>query len=78
MTLSYQSLQTFAIPGSIFLSILSGFLFNFPLALLLVCLVSGNCSSSNDFLVTLGLGVVFSSWSISVFWSLFACGCRAG
>ena len=37
------SLQTFAIPGSIFLSILSGFLFPFPLALFLVCLVSGMC-----------------------------------
>lgn len=34
------SLQTFAIPGSIFLSILSGFLYPFPLALFLVCLVS--------------------------------------
>uniref|UniRef100_V9IK07 Transmembrane protein 41 n=1 Tax=Apis cerana TaxID=7461 RepID=V9IK07_APICE len=35
--LTYIFLQTFAIPGSIFLSILSGFLFPFPLALLLVC-----------------------------------------
>lgn len=34
------SLQTFAIPGSIFLSILSGYLYPFPLALFLVCLVS--------------------------------------
>ncbi|XP_067850069.1 transmembrane protein 41B [Heptranchias perlo] len=34
-------LQTFAIPGSIFLSILSGFLYPFPLALFLVCLCSG-------------------------------------
>lgn len=31
------SLQTFAIPGSLFLSILSGFLFSFPIALTLVC-----------------------------------------
>ncbi|XP_074659851.1 transmembrane protein 41B-like isoform X2 [Tubulanus polymorphus] len=37
---SYIFLQTFAIPGSIFLSILSGFLFPFPLALFLVCLCS--------------------------------------
>lgn len=37
----YIFLQTFAIPGSIFLSILSGYLFPFPLALFLVCLVSG-------------------------------------
>ncbi|KAL1774179.1 transmembrane protein 41B [Sigmodon hispidus] len=36
-----NSLQTFAIPGSIFLSILSGFLYPFPLALFLVCLCSG-------------------------------------
>lgn len=34
------SLQTFAIPGSIFLSILSGFLFPFYLALSLVCTCS--------------------------------------
>ena len=34
------SLQTFAIPGSIFLSILSGFLFPTALALSLVCTVS--------------------------------------
>lgn len=36
----FASLQTFAIPGSIFLSILSGYLYPFPLALFLVCLVS--------------------------------------
>lgn len=36
----FYSLQTFAIPGSIFLSILSGFLFPFPIALLLVCTCS--------------------------------------
>ncbi|XP_015182962.1 PREDICTED: transmembrane protein 41B [Polistes dominula] len=35
--ITYIFLQTFAIPGSIFLSILSGFLFPFPIALLLVC-----------------------------------------
>lgn len=37
---AFDSLQTFAIPGSIFLSILSGYLYPFPLALFLVCLVS--------------------------------------
>lgn len=37
---AFVSLQTFAIPGSIFLSILSGYLYPFPLALFLVCLVS--------------------------------------
>ncbi|XP_050019315.1 transmembrane protein 41B [Alexandromys fortis] len=41
LNLEVNSLQTFAIPGSIFLSILSGFLYPFPLALFLVCLCSG-------------------------------------
>ncbi len=36
MFVTYLFLQTFAIPGSIFLSIVSGFLFSFPVALLLV------------------------------------------
>lgn len=35
-----SSLQTFAIPGSIFLSIMSGYLFPFYLALTLVCFCS--------------------------------------
>ncbi|CAG2054870.1 unnamed protein product [Timema podura] len=39
------SLQTFAIPGSISLSILSGFLFPFPLALFLVCFCSATGAS---------------------------------
>ncbi|ESN90014.1 hypothetical protein HELRODRAFT_91092 [Helobdella robusta] len=38
--ITYIFLQSFAIPGSIFLSLLSGFLFPFPLALFLVCLAS--------------------------------------
>jgi hypothetical protein len=33
---TYLFLQTFAIPGSIFLSIVSGYLFSFPVALLVV------------------------------------------
>ncbi|CAD6195787.1 unnamed protein product [Caenorhabditis auriculariae] len=33
----YITLQSFAIPGSIFLTILSGYLFPFPIAILLVC-----------------------------------------
>jgi len=37
----YIFLQTFVIPGSIFLSILSGFLYPFHVALFLVCLSSG-------------------------------------
>jgi uncharacterized membrane protein YdjX (TVP38/TMEM64 family) len=36
----YMVLQSFAIPGSIFLTILSGYLFPFPVALALVCLCS--------------------------------------
>ena len=35
-----NSLQTFAIPGSLFLTILAGFLYPFPVALTLVCIVS--------------------------------------
>uniref|UniRef100_A0A673TAM0 Transmembrane protein 41B n=1 Tax=Suricata suricatta TaxID=37032 RepID=A0A673TAM0_SURSU len=42
---TYIFLQTFAILGSIFLSILSGFLYPFPLALFLVCLCSELCAS---------------------------------
>jgi len=42
---SYIFLQTFAIPGSIFLSILSGFLFSFPVALLLICFCSATGAS---------------------------------
>lgn len=38
--ITYIFLQTFAIPGSIFLSILSGYLFPFYLALTLVCFCS--------------------------------------
>ncbi|VDP56351.1 unnamed protein product [Heligmosomoides polygyrus] len=36
----YVMLQSFAVPGSIFLTILSGYLFNFFVALLLVCTCS--------------------------------------
>lgn len=38
--LIYVFLQTFAIPGSIFLTILAGFLYPFPIALTLVCVCS--------------------------------------
>jgi uncharacterized membrane protein YdjX (TVP38/TMEM64 family) len=40
VAVTYVFLQTFAIPGSIFLSILSGFLFPFFIALFLVCTCS--------------------------------------
>jgi transmembrane protein 41 homolog len=36
----YIFLQSFAIPGSILLSVISGYLFSLPIALFLVCLVS--------------------------------------
>ena len=36
----HYSLQSFAIPGSLFLTILSGYLFPFPVALFLVCFCS--------------------------------------
>ena len=42
---TYVFLQTFAIPGSIFLSIISGFLFSFPLALTAVCFCSATGAS---------------------------------
>jgi len=42
---TYLFLQTFAIPGSIFLSIISGFLFPFPLALFSVCFCSATGAS---------------------------------
>jgi len=38
--LIYVFLQSFAIPGSLFLTILAGFLYPFPIALFLVCLCS--------------------------------------
>ena len=41
----YIFLQTFSIPGSILLSIISGFLFPFPLALVSVCFCSATGSS---------------------------------
>jgi len=42
---TYLFLQTFAIPGSIFLSIVSGFLFRFPVALFAVCFCSATGAS---------------------------------
>ncbi|KAK8383467.1 hypothetical protein O3P69_015739 [Scylla paramamosain] len=42
---TYIFLQTFAVPGSIFLSILSGFLFRWELALLLICFCSATGAS---------------------------------
>lgn len=53
--LTYIFLQSFAIPGSIFLSILSGFLFPFPLALFLVCFCS-SCGASFCYLLSSVVG----------------------
>lgn len=47
---AYIFLQTFAIPGSIFLSILSGFLFSFPVNLFLICSCSA-IGATNCFLL---------------------------
>ncbi|XP_043512325.1 transmembrane protein 41 homolog [Frieseomelitta varia] len=70
----YIFLQTFAIPGSIFLSILSGFLFPFPLAWLLVCTCSAVGASLCYFLSSLlGRKLLFKyfpekarEWSLTV------------
>lgn len=53
ISLATVSLQTFAIPGSIFLSILSGFLFPFYFALVLVCCCSAIGASLCFFLSNL-------------------------
>ncbi|BES99162.1 SNARE associated Golgi protein [Nesidiocoris tenuis] len=52
---SYIFLQTFAIPGSISLSILSGFLYPFPLAITLVCFCSAT-GASLCYLISFFLG----------------------
>ncbi|CAL7950259.1 unnamed protein product [Xylocopa violacea] len=72
--ITYIFLQTFAIPGSIFLSILSGFLFPFPLALLLVCSCSAVGASLCYFLSSiLGHRILFKyfpeqarNWTLTV------------
>lgn len=52
---TYIFLQSFAIPGSIFLSFLSGFLFPFTVALLVVCLCSA-IGASLCYLISYCLG----------------------
>lgn len=53
--ITYIFLQTFAIPGSIFLSILSGFLFPFVIALFLVCLCSA-IGATNCYMISYFVG----------------------
>ncbi|KAJ1530902.1 hypothetical protein ONE63_005742 [Megalurothrips usitatus] len=61
--ITYIFLQTFAIPGSIFLSILCGFLFPFPIALVLVCFCSATGASLCFLLSSLvGRRVVYKYW----------------
>jgi len=55
---TYIFLQSFAIPGSIFLSVLSGFLFPFPLAIFSVCLCSA-IGASICYLLSMLLGRPF-------------------
>ncbi|XP_063717336.1 transmembrane protein 41B-like [Symsagittifera roscoffensis] len=50
----YIFLQTFAIPGSIFLSVVLGFLFNFYVALFVICM----CSATGATLCYLASGLV--------------------
>lgn len=52
---TYIFLQSFAIPGSIFLSFLSGFLFPFLLAIFLVCLCSA-IGASLSYLISYSVG----------------------
>ncbi|CAK8686313.1 unnamed protein product [Clavelina lepadiformis] len=53
--ITYIFLQTFAIPGSVFLSILSGFLYPFYLALFLVCMCSG-IGATGCYMISLFIG----------------------
>ncbi|KAJ9583586.1 hypothetical protein L9F63_022059 [Diploptera punctata] len=70
----YIFLQTFAIPGSISLSILSGYLFSFPIALTLICFCSATgaslCYILSHFLGRRLVNKYFphkvSEWSITV------------
>lgn len=59
---TYIFLQTFAIPGSIFLSIIAGALFSFPLALFLVCL-SAAVGASNASLISSYIGKGLVEWA---------------
>ncbi|XP_043561823.1 transmembrane protein 41B isoform X3 [Chiloscyllium plagiosum] len=63
---TYIFLQTFAIPGSIFLSILSGFLYPFPLALFLVCLVDKHREHLINYIIFLRITPFLPNWFINI------------
>ncbi|OBS60427.1 hypothetical protein A6R68_08450 [Neotoma lepida] len=63
---TYIFLQTFAIPGSIFLSILSGFLYPFPLALFLVCLVERHREHLINYIIFLRITPFLPNWFINI------------
>ncbi|KAG0414362.1 hypothetical protein HPB47_008491 [Ixodes persulcatus] len=61
-----KCLQSFAIPGSIFLSILSGFLFPFPMALFLVCLVGQHRAHLLNYMIFLRITPFLPNWFINI------------
>ncbi|XP_061739033.1 transmembrane protein 41B isoform X2 [Nerophis ophidion] len=63
---TYVFLQTFAIPGSIFLSILSGYLYPFPLALFLVCLVDKHRDHLINYIIFLRITPFLPNWFINI------------
>ncbi|TSL68248.1 Transmembrane protein 41B [Bagarius yarrelli] len=63
---TYVFLQTFAIPGSIFLSILSGYLYPFPLALFLVCLVDKHREHLINYIIFLRITPFLPNWFINI------------
>ncbi|XP_077420665.1 transmembrane protein 41B isoform X2 [Vanacampus margaritifer] len=63
---TYVFLQTFAIPGSIFLSILCGYLYPFPLALFLVCLVDKHRDHLINYIIFLRITPFLPNWFINI------------
>uniref|UniRef100_A0A1I8EGS2 VTT domain-containing protein n=1 Tax=Wuchereria bancrofti TaxID=6293 RepID=A0A1I8EGS2_WUCBA len=61
----YIMLQSLAIPGSIFLTVLSGYLFPFPIALCLVCTIS-DFDSLFYFIIFLRITPVLPNWLINL------------
>ncbi|KAA8595675.1 hypothetical protein FQN60_010966 [Etheostoma spectabile] len=61
-----RHIWTFAIPGSIFLSILSGYLYPFPLALFLVCLVDKHRDHLINYIIFLRITPFLPNWFINI------------